>query len=51
MKDGLFDEEFRIIRPDGVIKWIWSKTFPVHREVEIVRAVGIAEEACMIILM
>lgn len=25
---GKFDEEFRIVRPDGVIRWIWSKGFP-----------------------
>lgn len=43
-KDGLFDEEFRIIRPDGTIKWIWSKTFPVKKNDEIVRTVGIAED-------
>jgi PAS domain S-box-containing protein len=44
LKDGLFDEEFRIIRPDRVVKWIWSKTFPVHRDGKIVRTVGIAED-------
>jgi PAS domain S-box-containing protein len=42
--DGLFDQEFRIIRPDGVIKWIWSKTFPVKKNGEIIRTVGIAED-------
>jgi PAS domain S-box-containing protein len=44
MRDGLFDEEFRIIRPDGIIKWIWSKTFPVFRDETIVHTVGIAED-------
>ena len=33
-----------IIRPDGIVKWIWSKTFPVHIDGEIVRTVGIAED-------
>jgi len=43
-KDGLFNEEFRIIRPDGKIKWIWSKTFPVIKDGEIIRTVGMAED-------
>ncbi len=43
-KDGLFDQEFRIVRPDGSIKWIWSKTFPVKKNGEIIRIVGIAED-------
>ena len=30
IKTGLFDEEFRIIRPDGQIKWIWARTFPIN---------------------
>jgi PAS domain S-box-containing protein len=44
LKDGLFDEEFRIIRPDGIVKWIWSKTFPVFKDGLIVHTVGIAED-------
>ena len=44
MKDGLFDEEFRIIRPDGIIKWIWAKTFPVKKNGELIRTVGVAED-------
>jgi len=43
-KEGLFNEEFRIIRPDGTIKWIWAKTFPVKKKGEIIRTVGIAED-------
>lgn len=43
-KEGLFDEEFRIIRPDGTIKWIWSKTFPVRKNGDIIRTVGTAED-------
>jgi len=27
---GRFDEEFRIIRPDGGIRWIWSRGFLVN---------------------
>ncbi|HVO74478.1 MAG TPA: PAS domain-containing sensor histidine kinase [Ignavibacteriaceae bacterium] len=44
LKDGLFDEEFRIIRSDGIVKWIWSKTFPVFKDGAIVHTVGIAED-------
>lgn len=44
MKDGLFNEEFRIIRPDGIVKWIWAKTFPVKKNGELIRTVGIAED-------
>ncbi len=43
-KEGNFDEEFRIIRPDGEIRWIWSRTFPVKRDAEVIRTVGIAED-------
>ncbi len=28
-QSGLFDEEFRIRRPDGSIRWIWSRSSPV----------------------
>ncbi len=41
---GLFDEEFRIVRPDGEIKWIWAKTFPVKYNGKLIRTVGIAED-------
>ena len=44
LSDGLFNEEFRIIHPDGSIKWIWSKTFPVKKDNKIIRTVGIAED-------
>ncbi|HSP88640.1 MAG TPA: PAS domain-containing sensor histidine kinase [Ignavibacteriaceae bacterium] len=43
-ENGLFDEEFRIVRPDGSIKWIWAKTFPVIKDGQIIRTVGIAED-------
>jgi len=26
---GQFDEEFRIVRPDNSIRWVWVKAFPV----------------------
>lgn len=41
---GIFNEEFRIIRPDGIEKWLWAKTFPVKKGNVTYRAVGIAED-------
>ncbi|EAW37296.1 PAS domain-containing protein [Lyngbya sp. PCC 8106] len=42
---GNFDQEFRIIRPDGEIRWILTRTFPVENDSEIVyRIVGLAED-------
>ncbi|QIR40680.1 PAS domain S-box protein [Tolypothrix sp. PCC 7910] len=40
-----FNAEYRIIRPDGELRWIASKTFPIKNEFgEIYRIVGIAED-------
>jgi PAS domain S-box-containing protein len=27
---GHFDEEFRIVRPDGEVRWVWAKASPVR---------------------
>ncbi len=27
---GGYDEEYRIIRPDGSVRWIWARAFPVR---------------------
>jgi PAS domain S-box-containing protein len=40
-----FDIEFRIIRPDGSIRWIWNRGFPVHEPAgHINRYVGLAQD-------
>jgi PAS domain S-box-containing protein len=39
-----FDEEFRILRPDGSERWLWGRSFPVWEEGLMVRRVGIAED-------
>lgn len=40
-----FKEEYRIVRADGAIRWIWSRNFPVkNKEGIIYRVVGIAED-------
>ena len=44
MKSGkAFDHEYRIVRPDGVILWIWNHGFPISNEKgEVLRYVGVA---------
>ncbi len=39
-----FHEEFRILRPDGTLRWIRARSFPVSVQGRIARAVGIAED-------
>lgn len=45
-KTGLpFDHEYRIIRPDGNIRYIWDRGFPVRDEKgQISRYVGVASD-------
>ena len=38
-------DEYRIIRPDGTIRWVWDRGFPIKdRSGRIVRLAGIAED-------
>ena len=40
-----FEEEFRIVRPDGSIRWIWDRGFPIlDKSGQVYRIVGIAED-------
>ncbi|MBD2200843.1 MULTISPECIES: PAS domain S-box protein [Calothrix] len=42
---GFFSEEYRIIRPDGSIRWIWGRCFPIQdRTGKIYRIGAIAED-------
>ncbi|MBD2166802.1 PAS domain S-box protein [Calothrix membranacea FACHB-236] len=42
---GKYDIEYRIIRPDGSIRWIHDRAFPIRNELgEIIRMTGIAED-------
>jgi two-component system, cell cycle sensor histidine kinase and response regulator CckA len=42
---GNYDEEYRIVRPDGSVRWIHDKAFPVKSEAgEVYRIVGVAED-------
>jgi PAS domain S-box-containing protein len=42
---GQYDKKYRIIRPDGSIRWIRDRAFPIKNELgEVVRIAGIAED-------
>ena len=42
---GNYDEEFRIIRPDGSLRWIRDRAFPIQNEEgHVYRIAGIAED-------
>ncbi|MGH9614776.1 MAG: PAS domain-containing protein, partial [Bryobacteraceae bacterium] len=42
---GQYDEVYRIVRPDGAIRWIQDRGFPVKDEAgKVYRVVGIAED-------
>jgi PAS domain S-box-containing protein len=41
----LMDEEYRIIRPDGEVRWVRDRTFPIKDDMgNVYRMVGIAED-------
>ena len=43
--EGIYDEEYRIVRPDGSIRWVHDRAFPVKNEAgEVYRLAGIAED-------
>jgi len=45
IQTGVFDEKFRITRPDGKVRWLWVRGFPVRdAEGRIWRLVGTAQE-------
>ncbi|MGE0448857.1 MAG: PAS domain S-box protein [Vicinamibacterales bacterium] len=42
---GDYDEEYRIVRPDGEVRWIRDRAFPVRDEDgRVVRVAGVAED-------
>ncbi|NJK96283.1 MAG: PAS domain-containing protein [Bacteroidales bacterium] len=44
-KNGIFEYEYRIIRPDKQIRWLHSKSMPVVNDKgEIIRRVGLARD-------
>ena len=42
---GDYDEEYRIVRPDGALRWIRDRAFPVHNAAgEVDRVAGVARD-------
>lgn len=42
---GAYDEEYRIVRPDGTTRWIWDRAFPIRdASGRVYRIAGIAED-------
>jgi PAS domain S-box-containing protein len=42
---GGYNEEYRILRPDGTVRWIWDRAFPiVDDKGRVYRLAGIAED-------
>ncbi len=45
LSQGEIDIEYRIIRPDGEVRWVWSRAYPIRNERgEIYRVAGIVED-------
>jgi len=43
--DGEFDEEYRIVKPDGVVRWVSNRAFPVRdARGEVYRVAGFARD-------
>jgi PAS domain S-box-containing protein len=43
--DGEYNLEYRVIQPNGNIRWIWDKAFPIHNIMgEVYRVVGVAQD-------
>lgn len=44
-KNSFLNTEYRIIRPDGSVRWIWTKSFPVYNDAgQVYRLAGISED-------
>ncbi|WP_439629959.1 PAS domain S-box protein [Gemmata sp.] len=41
---GHIDTEFRVLRPDGSVRWVWSRGSPVRENGRVVRIVGVVED-------
>ena len=44
-REGSYDEQYRIVRPDGSYRWIRDRAFPIHDQAGVIyRIAGIAED-------
>jgi len=42
---GTYDEEYRVVRPDGTIRWVRDRAFPIRDEAgRVYRVTGVAED-------
>ena len=42
---GYFNEKYRIVKPDGTLRWVWEKIFPIRdNKGKIIRRAGIIED-------
>ncbi len=40
-----FDHEYRIVRPDGTMRWVWDRGYPVrHADGSVDRYIGVAQD-------
>lgn len=40
-----YDEEYRIVRPDGAVRWVWSRIYPIYDDSgKVYRVAGIAKD-------
>ena len=44
LKQGIFNEEYRIIHTNSSVKWINARMFPIFKDGKLFRSVGIAED-------
>ncbi len=45
LESGFFNEEYRIIRPDGTVRWVWDRGFPIRDDSRhVYRIAGLAED-------
>lgn len=45
LESGVFDQEYRVIRPDGAVRWIWDRGFPIRDLAgHVYRIAGLAED-------
>ncbi len=44
-QSAFFNQEHRIVRPDGGVRWVWGRTFPIRNDAgEIYRVLSVSED-------